>query len=288
MSFSPLLIYSIPYECALKNSFLFVSFSAGGRGRILFITLSSFKDFNKRIGIYFPPPISIALSLPDAHKIQPFLNLRRAYLSTLKKKVPCRIHPETQPQTIFLLATGWGRENQWSKKTLPNFNPDLEDWIDDLKGDLYKGAPPNFNDGAGPLAPLSYLECSHSSSERVTSQGAPSVLDETNLFDEDTYEFSVSPEASPTTFGHWDVSDSEIGIEWKKYEECNEIVKKCCKKEQGKFLCVGMLSSCSDEEIKWSIKYYDMEASGRAPLVRCTLTFSIMEATLGILELLQS
>lgn len=29
-------------------------------------------------------------------------------------------------------------------------NPDLEDWFDDLKSDLYKGAPPKFNDGVGP------------------------------------------------------------------------------------------------------------------------------------------
>lgn len=89
---------------------------------------------------------------------------------------------------------------------------------------LYKGAPQNFN-GTG----TSYNPHQPQPSPS-TSKGAPLFREEAHFFDEDTYEFSVSPEPSPIPFEHWEVSDNETDFNWDKYEDCTEAVMKCLRK----------------------------------------------------------
>lgn len=114
----------------------------------------------------------------------------------------------------------------------------MEDWIDDLKIDLYKGAPPNFNDGAGPSNIPHKADSSHNSLDGAPSDDSGQLYDEIHFFDEDNFQFSVSLKPSPILFQYWEVSDNEVDFDWEKYEDCTEATKKSCRKEQGKLLCV--------------------------------------------------
>lgn len=119
---------------------------------------------------------------------------------------------------------------------------------------MYKGAPDDFNKGAGSSNPHFQTQTVYSSPEDASSPIVPPPRDEIHFFDEDTFEFSITLEPSHIPFEHWDISDSEVDFDWSKYEDCTEATKKRCRKEQGKLFCVGMSSVYSDEKIEWNMK----------------------------------
>lgn len=85
------------------------------------------------------------------------------------------------------------------------------------------------------------------------------MREEAHFFDEDTYRFSVSLQASPNPFVHWEISEEEKDYNWDEYESCNKAAKRRMRKLIGKLAYVGMSSNYSDEEIKLTMCYYDME-----------------------------
>lgn len=140
-------------------------------------------------------------------------------------------------------------------------DPSLEDWVDELNIDLLKGVPPDAYEGTRTSGHHTHFQASP-----IVPQDAPHIREEAHIFDEDTYEFSVSPEPSPINFEHWEVSNSEVDFDWDKYENFTKAVKKRLRKECGKLFYVGMASICSDEEIDWNMRYYNMEGIWARPL----------------------
>lgn len=145
---------------------------------------------------------------------------------------------EDSPIDIIPLATKTGKKKLIrKKKSHIESNPELEDWVDDLKADLY--TPDGFNQEAGSLNPPFQTQTIHSSPEGASSPIAQPTRDEIHFFDEDTFKFSVTPEPSPVSFEHWEVSNDEKDFNWDKYKNCSEATKKRCMREQGKLCCVG-------------------------------------------------
>lgn len=129
------------------------------------------------------------------------------------------------------LTNRMGKKKLIKKKQSPlEPNPKLEDWVDNLKIDLYKGAPLNFNNGAGLSNNPRKLSSPHLFLMARLLMVRPHTEIKSTFFDEDTFEFSITPETSPILFEHWEVSDSEVDFDWEKYEDCTKATKTCCRK----------------------------------------------------------
>lgn len=111
----------------------------------------SFKDFNKRINIYSPPFTPISPTLPDTYRTPNFPENEACFIRELKDKDimlnSCRdfIIDDTP------LSNRMGKTILIKKEKFPLIPyPNLEDWINELKLYIHKGAPPSFNKGACP------------------------------------------------------------------------------------------------------------------------------------------
>lgn len=83
----------------------------------------------------------------------------------------------------ILLSTRMDKKKLIKKGKSPlESNPELEDWIDDLKIDLYKGAPGDFNKDTGSSNPPFRTQTVHSSSEGAPSPIIPPIRDEIHFF----------------------------------------------------------------------------------------------------------
>lgn len=210
-----------------------------------------FKELNRRIGVYYSPITSIRPSLPQTYRTPSFEELEARLIENYKDKDFMEHSSGDSTVDDTFLSNKMGKKKSISKEQSPlRSNPDLEDWIDGLNMEIIKGAPPNLDHGAGPSS-IPYRPSSQiPSNEGESSDKSPPLRNKIHFYDDDTLRFSVTPEPSPIPFEHWEVSSIEIDFKWDKYEDWSEAVKKRCRKDQGKLFCVGLSSSCSDEEIQ--------------------------------------
>ena len=215
-----------------------------------------FETLNRRVGIYTSP-----LSFPpqhfDSHRTPTFLEAEKQLIEEFKLK-DCIMSSssESSVDNIPLSARMTGKKRVRDE---PDSHISLmRDWSDD------EVIPTKLKE-----LTISDSEGASSNKDTSSSKGASSPLNESE-FDRrvpESREFSISPQKSDIPFKHWEPTNEELDFDWKELEnQLSDHEKNVWRRKEKKLACVGTVSTVSDFEIDWSMKYYDMEGIWARPL----------------------
>lgn len=216
--------------------FFFLFVTAGGQGASSSSLFHFFKEFKRRIWIYSPLSAPIPHFLPDAHRNPLFIDLEVRLIKEYKDKEIMSNSSRDSTIDDIPLRNGMGRKKLTRKeRSSLTQNLELDDWIENIKLDLYKGAPLMLMMVLNHQAFLitQYLLTNLPRARRLMARHLL-VMKSISLMN--TYNFFVSPEPSHIPYEHWEVSNDEIDLDYEKYEKYTEAIKSVTAKNRVIFL----------------------------------------------------
>ena len=217
-----------------------------------------FETLNRRVGIYTSP-----LSFPpqhfDSHRTPTFLEAEKQLIEELKLK-DCMMSSssESSIDNIPLSARMTGKKR--TRDEPDSYVSLMRDWSDDeimpTKSGLAASDLPNQSSSSSSKGASSSVGASSPLSESEFSKRAP-----------ESSEFPISPQRSDIPFKHWEPTNEELDFDWQELDnQLSEQEKNTWRRKEKKLACVGTVSTVSDAEIDWSMKYYNMEGIWARPL----------------------